>query len=321
MKIFILTEGGKKIGFGHITRCVALAQGFKAKDANCKFIINGDDSVTDFLPKSRYEIFNWITNSDKLFKQIKEAGIVIIDSYLADKELYEQISEILGGSLVIIDDCKRLDYPKGVIVNPSIYGDTLDYTSQDGVEYLLGKDYIILRKEFWPDCKKIINEEVKNILVTLGGMNNQKILDDITRCLNNKFNFNITRVNYSQDKFTARQMIELMQKADVCISAGGQTLNELARIGVPTIGVCMADNQEKHLEARAKLGFIEYAGWHNDLSLLGKIELAIEKMVPLSMRQKMSDAAKAGIDGQGAQRIADYILNKYADNYQKTNGR
>ena len=31
MKVFIITEGGKDIGFGHITRCFSLYQAFEEK--------------------------------------------------------------------------------------------------------------------------------------------------------------------------------------------------------------------------------------------------------------------------------------------------
>lgn len=32
MKVFILTEGGKDIGFGHITRCLSLYHAFEERD-------------------------------------------------------------------------------------------------------------------------------------------------------------------------------------------------------------------------------------------------------------------------------------------------
>ena len=33
-KVIILTEGGKKVGFGHITRCISLYQAFEEKGTN-----------------------------------------------------------------------------------------------------------------------------------------------------------------------------------------------------------------------------------------------------------------------------------------------
>ena len=49
MDVFILTEGGKKYGFGHVARCSSIYQAFNKKNISPKFIINGDDSVKSIL--------------------------------------------------------------------------------------------------------------------------------------------------------------------------------------------------------------------------------------------------------------------------------
>ena len=40
MKVFIITEGSKNIGFGHITRCISLYQAFEERGIIPEFIIN-----------------------------------------------------------------------------------------------------------------------------------------------------------------------------------------------------------------------------------------------------------------------------------------
>ena len=54
-----------------------------------------------------------------LFELVKNADIAIIDSYLAKKFFYENLSYIVK-TPVYIDDYKRLDYPKGFVVNGNI---------------------------------------------------------------------------------------------------------------------------------------------------------------------------------------------------------
>jgi len=60
---------------------------------------------------------------------------------------------------VYIDDNKRLDYPKGVVVNGSIHAKELNYSKKNGVKYLLGPKYIPLRKDFWEVPEKEIKEK------------------------------------------------------------------------------------------------------------------------------------------------------------------
>ena len=109
MKVFILTEGGKNIGFGHITRCLSLYQAFEEREIKPKFIVHGDNDIEYLLKDINYQIFNWLDEKSKLFEMLKDADIAVIDSYLADISLYNKIANLVKIS-VYIDDNKRLDY-------------------------------------------------------------------------------------------------------------------------------------------------------------------------------------------------------------------
>jgi len=56
MKVFILTEGGEEIGFGHLIRCISLYQAFEERGITPKFVVNGDESIEDLLKNKSYEI-------------------------------------------------------------------------------------------------------------------------------------------------------------------------------------------------------------------------------------------------------------------------
>jgi len=309
MKVVVFTEGGKNIGFGHITRCLALSQVFKEKGVDVFFVVNGDDSVADFFLKEQLQIFDWIKEKDRLLGEVRGNDIIVIDSYLADKQVYDNISDITQGKVLMIDDYKRIDYPKGIVVNPSIYGESINYHSTEGVRYLLGKDYIILRKEFWNIPNKVINEKVKNILITFGGTNHYDLVNRIVNYSKNRFDFHFGIVDVRKNRFTAREMLNLMLKADICISAGGQTLNELARMGMPTIGVCFAENQRLNLEGWHELGFIEYAGRSHDKDLISNISKSIDAISRYEERLKRSKIGRTLVDSKGVSRIIKAVLN------------
>ena len=307
MKILILTEGGGKIGLGHITRCIALYEAFKEKSINPELIINGDRSILDLLRHKKFDRFNWIKNKERLSKILTNSDFIIIDSYLAEKSLYDKISEITNGRVLMIDDYNRIDYPKGIITNPSIYGEKLNYIKSNDKVYLLGKKYIILRKEFWNVPEKKINKKVRNILIAFGGMNLYVLAKKIVNFLRDEFDFNYYVVEIRKSKFTAKEMLNLMLKSDVCISGGGQTTYELARVGVPTIGVCFAENQLGNLNGLEKVGFLKFAGWFNDGALLQKIEDNINEL-NYETRLKMSKIGKKYVDGQGVMRILSKVI-------------
>ena len=58
MRVLILTEGYSHTGYGHISRCTAIAQVFRERNANVTFIVNGDESVKNLLLSMLYKIEN-----------------------------------------------------------------------------------------------------------------------------------------------------------------------------------------------------------------------------------------------------------------------
>ena len=130
MNIVILTEGGKDFGFGHVARCSSVYQAFLERDIVPNFIINGDESVSSILDNIEFNLCNWITDVSFL----NSTDIVIIDSYIADVELYDEISKKVS-LMVCFDDNNRLSYPSGIVINGLIGADCLNY-SQDNIKYL-----------------------------------------------------------------------------------------------------------------------------------------------------------------------------------------
>ncbi len=299
MKALILTEAGKNIGFGHLTRCIGLYQAFLEKKVDTEIIVKADRTADCLLKKIKHRKIDWLKDREKIFREIKnkQIEIVVIDSYLADRDFYKKISEIVK-TPVYIDDYKRLIYPRGIVVNPSIYGDKLKYPKRKGVTYLSGKDYIILRKEFWDVPEKKINKEIKNVLITFGGMNHSGLAKKIVDYLKKKFNFNFYIVD-SKKPISAKKMLNLMLKADLCISGGGQTTYELARVGVPTIGICFARNQLNNLIYGDKIGYLKFSGWFYDKSLILRIKNIIRKNERIN---------KKVINGKGAKEIIEKVL-------------
>ena len=140
MKVIILTEGGQDIGFGHVARCLSLYQAFETRGYELEFIIAGDDSVKNVL-HIKFKFLNWREEERKLFFVIKNADVVVVDSYLAEYEVYKKISDAINIPVFLDDNC-RLDYPRGIVVNWNIHAHDLDYPRDNNVSYLLGPEYI-----------------------------------------------------------------------------------------------------------------------------------------------------------------------------------
>ena len=327
MQVTILTEGGKDIGYGHITRCTSIYQAFEEIGIQSQLIVNGDETIEYLLKGKNYKVFNWL-NNEELFEILENSNIVFIDSYLAKYDIYERISEQVETS-VYFDDDLRIDYPKGFVLNGAILAEQMPYPKKEGITYLLGAQYAPLRKEFWDTPVKLIRREIETLMVTFGGSDMcnvtpriQKLLNDtypdlrkkiiLTRCFANisvieKLRDKNTELIYEPD---ANELHEVMQESDIAISAGGQTLYELARVGVPTIGICIAKNQLQNVNGWSKSGLLEYIGWYNDENLLNNLRDAISKLTPYKERLTRSEKSRNYINGRGCKRIINAINSK-----------
>lgn len=329
MKALILTEGGRNIGFGHLTRCIFLYEAFGKSKIVIEFMVNGKGPFEYLLKGKRYKVFDWLKENKRIFALIKGIDIVVIDSYLADINFYRKVSQ-LAEVCVYIDDYKRLDYPKGIVVNGSIYAEEIDYPKKEDITYLLGTKYAPLRKAFWEVPERKTKERMESVMITFGGNDERDLTPKILNFLNKHYKEliknivigkgfqNIKEIENLKDKRTnltyypdAEMMKKVMLESDIAISSGGQTLYELARMGVPTLGICVSENQESNLSGFHEYGSLEFIGWYNDNNLDGKMEEVIKKFSINEERIKRSSLGQKLIDGQGAGRVMSKILENY----------
>ena len=327
-KITILTEGGEEIGFGHITRCLSLSQAFAARGHSPRFIVAGDASVAGILKNNNFEIFDWRKEAERLMQAIADVDVALVDSYLADEMVYETISASVKVA-VFLDDTRRLDYPPGLVLNWSISARDLHYPEKDGVNYLLGPGYVSLRNAFREVPAKEIKETVTDVLVTFGGDDSKNLTPGVLRFLTRNYPTlrkhiviagafkNRAEIEAAADANTHpvfspddEGMKKVMLEADIAIASGGQTIYELARVGVPAVVIAVADNQRNNVAGWEKTGFIETAGFWQDAHLM---EVVADRFAALSTFEARSRAAAAGhkiVHANGADCIIDYIEKK-----------
>ena len=329
MKALLFTEGGRKIGFGHVTRCVSLYQAFQEKGIDAEIIINGDRTVADLCKNINHRFFDWRSKKKKTFGIMNKADIAVIDSYLADSEFYKKVSSRVRVP-IYMDDNRRMDYPEGIVVNGALGAEKINYPKKQGVSYLLGVKYFPLRKEFWDVPDKMLNKKIISIMVTFGGDNTGAMTQKILKLLTRKYQDIIKKVvigkgfkdakeiRLLKDKRTdriyypgAKEMKELMIESDLAVSGGGQTLYELARMGLPTIAVALADNQATNIRGWRRAGFIEYAGRLGDGYIVNIVDRRIKNLNSVTKRKEKYRIGRSYIDGSGSKSIVyDAVINR-----------
>ncbi|KHF39877.1 UDP-2,4-diacetamido-2,4,6-trideoxy-beta-L-altropyranose hydrolase [Halalkalibacter okhensis] len=214
-------------------------------------------------------------------KQDHKVDWLIIDHYGIGEEWERQLRPSVN-KIMVIDDLADRAHDCDVLLDQNYYGKM--YERYKGLVpntcvKLLGPGYALLRPEF-KSARKYVKErdgKIKRILIFFGGSDPT---DETTKAIEairklNKPNISIDVVtgksNKNIDKLRLMckeleyctfhcqidYMAKLMAEADLSIGAGGSTTWERCYLGLPTIVVITADNQEAIVRELEKKG----CGW------------------------------------------------------------
>jgi UDP-2,4-diacetamido-2,4,6-trideoxy-beta-L-altropyranose hydrolase len=103
----------------------------------------------------------------------------------------------------------------------------------------------------------------------------------------------------------AKDMAQRMLEADLCIGAAGGTSWERCCMGLPSVVIAVAENQEAGIVA------LETAGAAVTVIRTGLDPVALAKLVMKTMEtaKVLSNRAASLCDGEGAKRVMDYVEN------------
>lgn len=321
MTIKIFTEGGPDIGLGHISRCSALYDKIIERGISAEFYIYGEIDNTKITDKKNIYNVNWLTK-EFLNDNITKNDYCIVDSYLVSIDLYEIVASKAKKALYI-DDIGRLHYPKGIVVNPSLNADGIRYLNDENIRYLMGPEYVILRKPFIGAFREGVNKDAKRVLVTMGGTDMRNLTPLIIReicSIHPELQFDIVageafdkteKLGLENVHFhfnvNANEMKELMLNADFAISAAGQTIYELIATQTPFIAIKIAENQENNiLQMQNSIPGQVVIDYHAP-DFIKSVSSAMALYGNVNVRYDLFKNYGELIDRKGAERIVDQL--------------
>lgn len=335
MKIFIRADGGKDIGLGHVMRMLVLGTELKKNNEVifiCKNCLTGKyESGIKKIKEYEFEVIR--ISETKYISEIIElqnkcsADLLITDSYDVDEEYFIKMKKyfkITG----YVDDINKCKMDVNFIINQNINAFDLDYSKTVNIntKLFLGTKYCMLRDEFRKVSRnKFVNEDVNNILLTLGGMDNnyntitilEKIKNsnkDIYVVIGNVFPKELTEKIYSLSKYHNNihicedaNMSELMLKCDIAISACGSTLYELSAMRVPTIGIIVAENQKCVAEKMSSMELIFDCFNIENIEKINLSELVSKLIEDKILRKRIIEKQKKIVDLHGVEKLSNEI--------------
>ncbi len=308
MKIAFFTEAGSEKGMGHLIRCQTIANQFEQNNIEINFFLDSDINYDYKFKNLTY--FKW----EELNINI-HYDVIFIDSYEATEDIYNNLQKKTN-LVIYIDDFERIDYPKGIIINFAPDSKELFFKNRNkNSEYLLGLDYIPIRKEFlkYKNLKK-----EKKLFIMLGGSDTANLSLNIIEALKD---IDIKKVIVSNNEITSNklskydnvkvlfqsnddELIKEMATSSYAISTASMSLYELSFLQIPTIIIAVSQNQITGVSQMLKNKLA--------ISYVDTMRLNWEKNISFQLKNLMEykQIVDNQIDGLGVKRIYEYIIKR-----------
>ena len=338
---YFRADGNAVTGAGHLMRCLTIADELKrisAAGEQICFVCADEDSAALVVERGYQTI---VLHTDyqlmeqelpvlagKLQEQPMD-NVILVDSYHVTEAYLEGLQEF--GKVILLDDMEKKAFPVDAVINYNAFaqeGHYKDLYQGRRTGCYVGSSYVPVRPQFLQVTYEV-QDIVKNVLITTGGGDSENIAAGVLQAIWNpdwQYHVVIGRFHPAfaawkqweqqypqiQVHHDVKNMAELMAQCDLAVTAGGTTIYELAAIGVPFLCFSYAENQEALTRYIGEQEIAGYCGAYHlekDATLARMKKLAQEAGMDLGLRKVMYQKERTMIDGKGAERLAEMLLD------------
>ena len=340
MKVIFRADANANIGQGHVMRCLSIADSFKEAGHICVFVCadeiaysmaadRGYDSIC--LESDYSDTLSELAKLDAVVQKEK-ADVLVMDGYFFSNDYFKAVKRLSDHlRTVYIDDLYSFAYDVDCVINYNVYASKEKYEAlyeSEGVKpyFILGSKYAPLRSEFARTVKKQIPETAQNVMISVGGADPLHLAKDFVNYIvkdeelkDIHFNFVLGKMEKDTDEIkriaamkdniivnvNVPNMKEMIENADIAVSAAGSTQYEICACKTPCICFSMADNQIEGAKEFDRIGAFIYAGdARENRSFTADLFKKVKELAFDSQRRTlMSDISGGLADGLGAERI------------------
>ncbi len=320
LNILFRVDSSRRIGLGHLMRCIAIANSFNTKNVNCIFLFSNKNSI-NFIKNKKHKTIIMGKNYDEvsIIKEINlktKVDFLIIDS--KRKSIEKLVSKLNSQMKIVLID---------KIINQDIFLTILPGMKEQFIKSkknsLVGSDYILIPHT---NNKKPKNEKKNTILVLMGGTDKLEITHKIVKSFkksNNKFNMIICLGKFYRNKNKIEKLvlndkrfiiyddpnnlIELMKKCTIGIFSFGVSVYEAAFSKLPVVTIAHSNENDISAKRIAKYGWFRHVGKYDKINYSNFPSLIDSMISNEVILEKMKNSGKI-IDGLGAKRIAKILI-------------
>ena len=323
------------IGMGHLIESVVLAEVLKSVSSKVNFLITPFKPAEEYLRQKGFTfhtapLLEGLTALDDIVDCVVPKLIVVnhrnvrLSHLMHLKDRFHRVSVIdqLGNKPIVCD----------LLINHSIVEHWHCYEFPLGApRRCFGPKYALLGPEFSTSTKvgKDRSSSQIKVLVSMGGVDNSgstlKVIEGLSYLLPSVrkeivlgFGFDhhkkLQVISQNVDEsfsFVAgvQDMAKRISRADIVISSGGNTVYECLRVGTPVAIIWEDDHEGSLAEALMDRGCAYNIGPSASTEPVKISKMFKELMSDDGMLMKLRESGMMLVDGLGASRIYDEILN------------
>jgi len=344
MRVVFRVDASAEVGFGHLSRCINLAEVLRSRGNEVSFVCRDEQAksfraledrlfATVLLPMLAVgEPVNQKVDAQQTIQALqgKRPEWLIVDNYLLSKD-WEQLLRPHVAKIAVIEDLSGRGHDCDLLLDQN-YSErsaaSFEKFIPNTCELLLGPRFALIGEQFrrLRELKSRPASELKRIVVFCGGSDpqnlTQQVIDEIS--CSELGNVAVDVVVGAQNKTFDREaalkvnanikihdaggeFAQTMSLADLAIGAGGTTLWERMCLGVPSIVVSVAENQIFACEKLGRDGLVNYLGAQSSLKPGAIRNAAIDAKTKFVSLFDQIERGQILVDGRGCERVAEVM--------------
>lgn len=298
----------------------------------------GSTTVQDWQPNQLYKSAHaaWLGSTWETDAQETAAVLaslqpdwLVVDHYALDQR-WEDALATHYRQLLVVDDLADRPHRCNLLLDQNLGRQTQDYEGlvPTHCQVLTGPHYALLRPEFaalrpYSLQRRQAQPALRQLLITMGGVDQPNATGQVLQALKPCVLPHACRITvvmgltapWLQDvqKLAAlmpwptevvgnvNDMAQRMADSDLAIGAAGSTSWERCCLGLPTLMVVLAANQQPGAQAMEAAHAARLIGAVSDIPM--QLPLAVDELIESERQSRMSLAASAVTDGRGVEKV------------------
>jgi UDP-2,4-diacetamido-2,4,6-trideoxy-beta-L-altropyranose hydrolase len=263
--------------------------------------------------------------ADALATLSLNGAVLVIDGYKFEREFFEILENQATHFAVIDDNVETKALAPSVVINQNPHATPEMYAHMSGApQLLLGLQYALLRREVLEATKQSINTVAGKVFIAMGGSDflqlTAPIVDglkdlDIEICVaigptnGQRQQIEETVKSIHRARVIAQvDYITELASSSLAILAAGSSLWEAAALGVPSLGLIVADNQVNLARASQESRFSVVFDLRAKFSMEEIIRHIQELMLAHSILNSMQRSGRRQVNAIGSKSTTNEIL-------------